>query len=143
MIGGSDEFDDTIISENYQAEEQDGSEGERSKTPPVGLYTYPVETEDGDGSQSPIEIPKEIEYASIALAVPGKENTSVIGRGRVFNNEGRVAEPFGTPIGVQEELWVRGLKFAEVGFEFRDQSSNPSVCLITDDGLRKFVYLVT
>ena len=32
----------------------------------------------------------------------------------------------------------------EVGFEFRDRSSNPNVCQITDDGLsaRQVVYIV-
>ena len=29
----------------------------------------------------------------------------------------------------------------EVGFEFRDLSSTPTVCMITDDGLRQVVYL--
>ena len=31
-------------------------------------------------------------------------------------------------------LWVRGLMVTNVGFEFRDRSSIPSVCQITDDG---------
>ena len=29
--------------------------------------------------------------------------------------------------------WVRGLTITEVGFEFRDRSSNPIVCQIKDD----------
>ena len=36
--------------------------------------------------------------------------------------------------------WVRGVMVTDVGFELRDRSSNPSVCQITDDGLRQVVY---
>ena len=32
-------------------------------------------------------------------------------------------------------LWVRGLMAINVGCEFSDWSSIPSVCMITDDGL--------
>ena len=38
---------------------------------------------------------------------------------------------------ILEVSWVRGLKATELGFEFRDRSSNPIECqiTITDDGL--------
>ena len=37
---------------------------------------------------------------------------------------------------------IHGLMVTNMGFEFRDRSSIPIVCLITDDGFRQVVYIV-
>ena len=37
-------------------------------------------------------------------------------------------------------MWVRGVMVTGVGFEFRDRSSNPILCQITDGSLRRCLH---
>ena len=51
-----------------------------------------------------------------------------------------IAFPFKLGSNVYKQVWVRMVP--EVLFGLRDQSLNPIVCQITDDGLRQVVYIL-